>query len=596
MVSYLAFFVGLGDTSLWYSQEGRVVRIAQHMFTSGDWITPATQGDTLEGGKPVLYHWLVALLGWMRGFDEVTARAPSAAAALALAIVLYLWLRRVGDDRSGLVGALVFVTSLQVMSLARCAHVDMLFAVWIALSYYLFFLGYHEESHRRRWFLLSYVTLALAVMTKGPVGLALVVVGIGTFLLVRGELRLLGKMELVRGALIFLALAAPWYVAVAIKTHGGFLVQFFVQQNLARFFTTRTGSLHPSKADPWWFYGPQLLLATLPWTPIVLGALVDRASTLWKRHKVTSEEAATALATAWFAAGLFLLSLSKGKRFDYVLPLLPSLALLVGCSWHQAAIEEGKGRGRLGRMVAATQAAVFVVAAGVMLSFTVLSPLSGWWERNVMQPCFSFSDEPSLLPSLLARLRHLVPLGLAATAGLALAGWLWLKPALWPRPPAGPVRQHPGWATLLFTVGLVLACQWFYQWAVLPVLDTRFGLRAVAAEIDHVVPPGQPISAFGDYPHGLLFYLKHQVQLLRPNRTETLVGAAAERTPLYCVLPRKTYLALPVAVREELQPLYESSPTVKQRFVLAANRPARAPSDLTTPANAAVGAGARRSE
>ena len=592
LVSYLTFFTHLGDASLWYSQEGRVVRIAQHMFQSGDWITPAQQGDVLEAGKPVLYHWLVALLGWMRGFDEVAARAPSAGAGLGVAILLYLWVRRLSDDRAGLVAALVFVTSVQVTSLARCAHVDMLLTMWIVLSYYFFFLGYQEDGRRRWWFLLAYAALALAVMTKGPVGLALVTVGVGTFLLARGKLRLLRRMALLPGALIFLALAAPWYVAVGVKTHGDFLVRFFVEQNFARFFTVRTGSLHPSKPDPWWFYGPQLLLATLPWTPLLFGALVDRASTLWKRREPSARDEATALATAWFAAGLFLLSLSRGKRADFVLPLLPSLALLGGCFWHRAFSRKGKGSARCGSIVAVAQAVLLVVAAGLVLSLTVLSPLSQWWETKVMQPHFFFFDEPALFSSLMESLRHFVPVGLGATAALALAAELWLTLALRPRPPVGPVCRHVGGATVAFTVGLVLACQWFYQQAVIPVLDGWFGFRTVAAEVNRVVPPGQAVTPFGDCPHSLLFYLNHPVQRLRSN--ETLATAVEEPAPLYCMLPLQTYLALPVALRRELQPLYQSPPKVRQPFVLAANGPARTHADLTTPADAAVAAGAKK--
>jgi hypothetical protein len=138
----------------------------------------------------------------------------------------------------------------------------------------------------------------------------------------------------------------------------------------------------------------------------------------------------------------------------------------------------------------------------------------------------------------------------------------------------------------------MLACQWFYQQAVIPVLDGWFGFRTVAGEVDRVVPPGQSVAVFGDCPHNLLFYLNHPVQHLRSK--ETLATAVEEPAPLYCVLPLQTYLALPVALRRELQPLYQSPPRVREPFALAVNRLARTHADLTTPADAAVAAGAKK--
>jgi 4-amino-4-deoxy-L-arabinose transferase-like glycosyltransferase len=580
LVSYLAFFVGLGDASLWHSQEGRVALIAQHMLQSGDWITPKAQGDEVAGGKPVLYHWLVAAWGWMRGLDEVAVRGPSAGAAVALTIVLYLWVRRLTDDRSGLVAALAFATSLLVMSLARCAHVDMLFTLWVVLVYYFFFLGYQEEGHRQRWFLLSYVALALAVMTKGPVGLVLVVVGVGTFLLVRGELGLLRKMQLVPGTLIFLALAAPWYVAVTVKTHGQFLAEFLVKQNIDRFFTVRSHLSHPSKGDPWWFYGPELLLATLPWTPLLVAALFSRARALWRRGETAPRESASALATAWFASGLLLLSLSKGKRLDYLLPLIPSLALLGGCFWHSAFSQEQKGGRPLGRIAAAGQALLLTVATGSLLSLAVLAPLSDWWRRSVLEPFFS--RQPALLSSLVGAFGHSLLLGLAVTLALALGAWLWLK-AGFARPALrGSRGWHLTWATFAFTAALALAGQWLYCRTVLPVLEKHRGLRAVGVEINRVVAQGESVAVFAACPYDLIFYLSRPPEVLPADDTGTLAERAGGPAPFYYLLPLEEYLHLPAELREQLQPLYQTSPEVRQQLVLAANNPARARAGLTT--------------
>jgi hypothetical protein len=273
-------------------------------------------------------------------------------------------------------------------------------------------------------------------------------------------------------------------------------------------------------------------------------------------------------------AGLLLLSLSKGKRGDYILPLLPSLALLAGCFWPSAYSPEEKGRHWLGRVAAAGQAAMLALVTGCLLSLAILAPLSDWWKERVMGPFFSRG--PALLSSLVGAFGQSLPVGSAVTVAVALAAWLWLKAAF--RRPAvgGPRRRHLTWAAFGFTVGVVLAGQWFYRQTVLPVLEKRFGSRSAAVEIDRVVPQGQTVTVFSACPYELLFYLDRPTQALPSNYADTVAQGAGGAAPFYCLLPLQEYLGLPADLREQMPLLYQTPPEARQQLVLAANNPARA--------------------
>lgn len=559
LVCWATCFLELGQSSLWHSQEGRVARIARHMVRSGKWLLPEFEEGKVAGGKPVLYHWLVALVGVCRGFDEATIRAPSAVASLLTVLVVYVWVSGFTGRWAALGSALVLTTSVRFVALGRMARVDMLLTLWVTLSYLCFYLGYQRPGERRRWFLLMYVALALAMMTKGPVGVALPVVGMLAFLVVRWELRLLKELELLRGALIFLVIAAPWYVAAGWLTRGEFLVKFFGSQNLSRFLGIQVADFPARGGAPWWFYGPHLALAVLPWTSLAVCALLWQ---LWPgRREVGSTEVADVhpartLACCWFLAGLVLLSLSRGKRPDYVLPLLPGLALLIGGFWESA---YGRGRetsGRLGRATGVLQALLLAVAAVFVLSVAVLSPLSDWW-RRILEGLL-FRRDPALFRVVVDAFgRHLIA-SILVFVGAVVTAWVWF----------GSRSSKRARSAMVLTVAVALTAQLLHRRAVVPVLDQRHGWRSVAAEIAELIPPDQPLILHTVPPHGLLFYLDRPTETLPAENVGSLAAVAAQQKTFHCLTSAEMLQRLPSHLRENLHVLYQSPATGQPRYVL----------------------------
>jgi hypothetical protein len=115
-------------------------------------------------------------------------------------------------------------------------------------------------------------------------------------------------------------LVLPWYVWANAQTGGKLLQVFFWKHNFERGFGG--GSL---SAHPWWFYGPRLAFDLLPWSLLLPGAtwLVIRRG-WW--HK----DAEARFGLAWLVAVVALLSCSRFKRADYLLPAYPGIALFLG--------------------------------------------------------------------------------------------------------------------------------------------------------------------------------------------------------------------------------------------------------------------------
>jgi hypothetical protein len=111
---------------------------------------------------------------------------------------------------------------------------------------------------------------------------------------------------------------------------------------------------------PWWYYLPRFAIDFLPWTPaaVVLGVWAFRSG-LWYSDRVFR------LGVVWVAVMFAVLSAAKFKRADYLLPLYPGAALVLGCA-AEAWLATHQHRRR------AAKIAFGLVVAGVVVGWQVM--------------------------------------------------------------------------------------------------------------------------------------------------------------------------------------------------------------------------------
>jgi 4-amino-4-deoxy-L-arabinose transferase-like glycosyltransferase len=196
-----------------------------------------------------------------------------------------------------------------------------------------FFWGYAQPDRPRaqaRWYLAFYGLSALAVLTKGPVGIVLPVLIIAAFLLYVGNLpQVLREMQVVRGCLLFLAIALPWYVLVIWANGEDYIRAFFGYHNLERF--TRVVNNHWA---PIWYYLAVVPLAFLPWSaylPIAIARLRFWHVDHWRQQPRFTHLGLFALVWLVIIFGFFTIAVTKLP--SYMLPLMPAAAILVGLFW-----------------------------------------------------------------------------------------------------------------------------------------------------------------------------------------------------------------------------------------------------------------------
>ncbi|MBX3329069.1 MAG: glycosyltransferase family 39 protein [Nitrospira sp.] len=343
LLSGLLFFIGLGSMGLTDRDEGRNAEAGREMFASGDLVTPTFNGE-LRVAKPVFVYWLMTLSYHLFGVNEFAARAPSALFGVALILMHYLFLSRLRGPTVGLFGALMLLLNIEVLALGRMAITDSVLIFFTTLSLYGFWLGLHESGRGRHWIWAFYAGMALATLTKGPVGFAVPLITALLYLAAtRQWLVFWQRGAPIAGTLLFIILAGPWYVTMFL-IHGDAYSSQAKVHTVGRFLAPMEGH-----GVGWWFYVPVLLLGFYPWSTF-LPAAFYRAYGSWRESRTarnrkhespeSREPSGSGDELEWFAGlwiiGVFIFfSLSSTRLPHYIGPLFPACALLAASFWTQ---------------------------------------------------------------------------------------------------------------------------------------------------------------------------------------------------------------------------------------------------------------------
>lgn len=317
------FFYRLDVLPLLDRDEGLHAVTSKEMVLTGDWVTTRFNGVNFYD-KPVLFNWLVALSFQALGFTEFAARLPAALLALGCVIVTYLMGRKMYDPAAGFIGAIILATSPELITLARTVVHDIALLFCITLALYFFYRVIAASGAPiLSDLVIFYAALGAAVLAKGPIGAMLPGAIVVVFLVTTRRWDLIGKLRLPLGAMIILAVAAPWYIAISWRNSD--YLDYFVRLNLNYFFSPKV-----THARPFYYYLPILLGGFSPWSvflPLAMVRLLGR-----KAGRIDNRPLFLAI---WFAVILLFFSTASSKLGTYILPLFPPAALLVGILWRE---------------------------------------------------------------------------------------------------------------------------------------------------------------------------------------------------------------------------------------------------------------------
>ena len=455
----------LGSYGLWEPDEARYAEIAREMLALRDFLVPHLNYVPYVEKPPLLY-WITALSFRIFGLSEFAARLAPALAAMLGLLATWLFASMVFGRRCGIAAGAILATTPLYVVMAQVLNTDMLLTAMLTVAFFALFLHWRDGG---QWCWLAYVAIALALLTKGPIGIVLPALVSLVFLWLERDLRgALRRFQVVAGLALIIAIAAPWFIYMTL-TVPGFFDFYFIGEHLRRFL--QRGYSHN---EPIYFYLPVIAAGLLPWSAMAL-FLDWRALRLNAAHRFC-------LITALVVFVFF--SLARAKLIPYMLPVFPPLAVLIGDAIVRT-IES-----RPWRLVAAAPILGMIGATAVAIA--ILTPASA---------------NPYLVAARPA---------LAAVASVALAGGVLASIPFWTNRAAGRFE----FAILVLCTALVLMAGSYGRLAAEPLRSFAELCTRVAAKA-----PNARLICYRRYVQALPFYTRRRVILVGA-KTELAFGAA----------------------------------------------------------------------
>ncbi|MCA6952094.1 lipid IV(A) 4-amino-4-deoxy-L-arabinosyltransferase [Pectobacterium polaris] len=313
----LLYLLPLNGRWLWSPDETRYAEISREMLQRGDWIVPHLL-DVRYFEKPVAGYWLNNISQWLLGHTNFAVRFASVFST-GLSALLVFWLAMLlwKNQRTALLAATIYLTSLLVYGIGTYSVLDPMVTLWMTAALFSHVLIQRATLTRERlmaWGLMG-LACGMGFMTKGFLALALPVISVLPVALAQKrikELLLFGPLAIV----VAILLSAPWALAVHAR-EVDYWHYFFWIEHIQRF--AEDDAQHKA---PFWYYLPVLIVGAFPWLALLPGALRSG----WTERNANPERF---LLLCWAVMPLLFFSIAKGKLLTYILPCFAPLALLM---------------------------------------------------------------------------------------------------------------------------------------------------------------------------------------------------------------------------------------------------------------------------
>ncbi len=323
-----ALFLELGGGQIFSESQARFAEIGREIVASDrllDWVIQPLNGEVYSR-KPPLFPALVAASYTLFGqVNEFTAALPSAFFAMLTVLLCFFFWKRFFGVKVAFMSSLLLATSYKFVDQARSVQVDMVFLFFLTAALFCAYCFLEQERLKMLWSSLFFFSASLAILTKGPIGLLLPAALIFCYAVYAKKVRALFSKEIFIGSWVFLFLIGGWIGFLFWKAPPGYLHNLFILENVTRYvdaFDHQAGFFYYFTAFPSDF---------LPWILFLPFLFFSRS---WRQN-----ETRFPLSFFWicFVGIFFFFTLSESKRGLYLLPLYPSVCLLLGNGWsHQS--------------------------------------------------------------------------------------------------------------------------------------------------------------------------------------------------------------------------------------------------------------------
>ncbi|MFA5148312.1 MAG: glycosyltransferase family 39 protein, partial [Candidatus Omnitrophota bacterium] len=253
------FLPGSLKRGLWSPDETRYITISKEMVDSGDWITLRRNGE-IYTQKPPVFFWAISAFGLLLGgFSELSARLVSILSGTGTVIVTYIFARKLFNDNTALVSGMILSTAIAYFAASQMVMLDALFTFLTVSSLYLIYTGLTDAGRRSLCYFTAFMLMALATLTKGPVGFIIPLLAMAAYAVSTRQARALLSRGTLAGFIVFLAIIASWLVPACIRGGEAYTNELLIKQIFGRYLQAF------DHKEPMYYYFYAFPGGFLPW-------------------------------------------------------------------------------------------------------------------------------------------------------------------------------------------------------------------------------------------------------------------------------------------------------------------------------------------
>ena len=317
----IIWFANLEYRTLVKPDEGRYAEIPREMVKSGDWTTPRLN-ELKYFEKPPLQYWATAVAYEVFGEHQWTSRLWAGLTGFAgILLVWFAGMRLFGREAAGY-AAMLLGSSLLYVLIGHINTLDMGVTFFMTLGIFAMLIaqGEDEVKSQRYWMMLAWAGMALAVLSKGLMGLILPGTALFLYCILQRDWSMFKKLHFLPGLSVFFLIVTPWFYLV-MKANPEFFERFFIYEHYTRFTTKDLG-----RYQPWYYFVPILLAGALPWTILMFDSMLGA----WRSGKrIVQVFRPERFLLIWAVFIYLFFTVSGSKLPSYLLPMFPALALLM---------------------------------------------------------------------------------------------------------------------------------------------------------------------------------------------------------------------------------------------------------------------------
>lgn len=315
-----SFLFPLGITPLFDLDEGAFSEATREMLEGKNFITTYLNGE-LRFDKPILIYWFQSISVSLFGLNEFALRLPSAISSVLWAISIFLFTKKYFNSTVALYSVIAFISSFQIALISKAAIADAMLNLYIVLTMFSVYNFY--TTRENRYIYITFLFMGLGVLTKGPVAILIPFIVSFLFFTIRNEFSLwLKTIFNIRGILIFLTIAVPWYILEYIEQGELFIDGFFFQHNISRFNNSLEGH-----SGSYLYFIPILIFGMMPFSGILLKS--------FSKFKEYLKDDIKLFLIIWFLFVFIFFSFSNTKLPHYIIYGYTPLFIIIGLSLNE---------------------------------------------------------------------------------------------------------------------------------------------------------------------------------------------------------------------------------------------------------------------